>query len=177
MTAWTDERIETLKKLWAEGLSASQIAGRIGGVSRNAVIGKVSRLKLSGRATTSRSRHRSSPDWHKRAVAAKIRATVMALKNVMPKCAFVPVKEESTPMKVESVDEVKPLHVDLLDLKPDMCRWPYGDGPYTFCGCKTKEGSSYCEFHHKMSRQPIVRRPRPPRPEPVYEPQRSSVAA
>ena len=52
---WTDERVELLKKLWAEGLSASQIAGRLGGVTRNAVIGKVHRLGLSGRATSSRS--------------------------------------------------------------------------------------------------------------------------
>ena len=56
--AWTDERVELLKKLWAEGLSASQIAGRLGGATRNAVIGKVHRLGLSGRATSSRS---SSP--------------------------------------------------------------------------------------------------------------------
>ena len=47
--AWTDERVELLKKLWAEGLSASQIAGRLGSVTRNAVIGKVHRLGLSGR--------------------------------------------------------------------------------------------------------------------------------
>ena len=53
--AWTDERVELLKKLWADGLSASQIAGRLGGVTRNAVIGKVHRLGLSGRATSSRS--------------------------------------------------------------------------------------------------------------------------
>ena len=52
--AWTDERVELLKKLWAEGLSASQIAGRLGGVTRNAVIGKVHRLGLSGRAFVAR---------------------------------------------------------------------------------------------------------------------------
>ena len=52
--AWTDERVELLKKLWAEGLSARQIADQLGGVTRNAVIGKVHRLGLSGRATTSR---------------------------------------------------------------------------------------------------------------------------
>src|SRR5690349_24924112 len=66
--AWNDERVELLKKLWAEGLSASQIAGRLGGVTRNAVIGKVHRLGLSGRATTSRMKsHRPRP----RAAAAK----------------------------------------------------------------------------------------------------------
>ena len=54
--AWTDERIELLTKLWAEGHSASQIAGRLGGVTRNAVIGKVHRLGLPGRTTTSRAK-------------------------------------------------------------------------------------------------------------------------
>ena len=52
--AWTDERVEMLKKLWADGLSASQIARKMGGVTRNAVIGKVHRLGLSGRATPAR---------------------------------------------------------------------------------------------------------------------------
>src|SRR5246127_3490779 len=47
---WTDERVENLKKLWGEGLSASQIAAELGGITRNAVIGKVHRLGLSGRA-------------------------------------------------------------------------------------------------------------------------------
>ncbi|WP_035463509.1 GcrA family cell cycle regulator, partial [Bartonella birtlesii] len=49
---WTDERVELLKKFWNEGLSASQIAAQLGGVSRNAVIGKVHRLKLPGRGKT-----------------------------------------------------------------------------------------------------------------------------
>src|SRR3954467_15102818 len=50
---WTDERVELLKKLWQDGLSASQIAKQLGGVTRNAVIGKVHRLGLSGRAAPS----------------------------------------------------------------------------------------------------------------------------
>ena len=49
---WTDERVELLKKLWSEGLSASQIAAQLGSVTRNAVIGKVHRLKLSSRGRT-----------------------------------------------------------------------------------------------------------------------------
>ena len=48
--SWTEDRVELLKKLWQDGLSASQIAGQLGGVTRNAVIGKVHRLGLSGRA-------------------------------------------------------------------------------------------------------------------------------
>ena len=60
---WTDERVELLKKLWADGLSASQIAAELGGVTRNAVIGKVHRLKLSARAkpTNSAPRARTAP--------------------------------------------------------------------------------------------------------------------
>jgi GcrA cell cycle regulator len=61
---WTEERVELLKKLWLEGLSASQIAGVLGeGVTRNAVIGKVHRLKLSGRAkpASSAPRARTAP--------------------------------------------------------------------------------------------------------------------
>jgi GcrA cell cycle regulator len=50
LQTWTDERVELLKKLWGDGLSASQIAGELGGITRNAVIGKVHRLGLSGRA-------------------------------------------------------------------------------------------------------------------------------
>ena len=49
---WTEQRVELLKKLWAEGSSASQIAAQIGGISRNAVIGKIHRLGLSGRGKT-----------------------------------------------------------------------------------------------------------------------------
>ena len=50
MSYWNDERNDVLKALWKDGLSASQIAGKLGGVSRNAVIGKIHRLGLEGRA-------------------------------------------------------------------------------------------------------------------------------
>ena len=60
---WTDERVEVLKRLWLDGLSASQIAKQRGGVTRNAVIGKVHRLGLSGRAAPS---HPSRPTFQNR---------------------------------------------------------------------------------------------------------------
>src|ERR1700691_4762226 len=53
--SWTDERVELLKKLWSDGLSASQIAAELGGITRNAVIGKVHRLGLPGRAKSTSS--------------------------------------------------------------------------------------------------------------------------
>src|ERR1700751_4660869 len=55
LMSWTDERVELLKKLWSDGLSASQIAAELGGITRNAVIGKVHRLGLSGRAKSTSS--------------------------------------------------------------------------------------------------------------------------
>ena len=63
--SWTDERVETLKKMWGEGQSASQIAKELGGVTRNAVIGKVHRLGLSNRAGAS-----SSPAPERKAAKA-----------------------------------------------------------------------------------------------------------
>ena len=60
--AWTDDRVEVLKKMWGEGKSASQIAKELGGVTRNAVIGKVHRLGLSNRATTSKATTNKDPN-------------------------------------------------------------------------------------------------------------------
>ncbi|MEN8893933.1 MAG: GcrA family cell cycle regulator, partial [Planktotalea arctica] len=59
--SWTDERVETLKKMWGEGQSASQIAKELGGVTRNAVIGKVHRLGLSNRTTTGAAKPDAKP--------------------------------------------------------------------------------------------------------------------
>src|SRR5947199_3975543 len=73
MQTWTDERVEKLKKLWADGLSASQIAGELGGVTRNAVIGKVHRLNLSGRAKPAGG---GVPRTHRPRVAGVPRASI-----------------------------------------------------------------------------------------------------
>ena len=69
--AWTDERVEILKKMWGEGKSASQIAKELGGVTRNAVIGKVHRLGLSNRATASKAApKKAAPKKETKAAAA-----------------------------------------------------------------------------------------------------------
>ena len=83
---WTDERVEILKKLWLEGLSASQIAKQLGGVTRNAVIGKVHRLGLSGRATPSQP---TRPAFRAPAPAAA--------GDVQPAVAAVPMRPGPTP--------------------------------------------------------------------------------
>lgn len=162
--SWTDDRVDLLKKLWSEGLSASQIAGRLGSVTRNAVIGKVHRLGLSGRATTSRMKS-SRP----RARAATARRAQQqqrpnfrqlgnpALRNLYQSDAepFAPVAEE--------------LHIPLAERKTlqelteTSCRWPIGDpqhDDFHFCNHQKVPGLPYCEFHAKRAFQPPQARKR-----------------
>jgi len=89
--SWTDERVETLKKMWGEGQSASQIAKELGGVTRNAVIGKVHRLGLSNRAGSGGSASKAAPK-EKQAAAAKPAAKAAPKPKATP--AATPPKEE-----------------------------------------------------------------------------------
>jgi GcrA cell cycle regulator len=95
--SWTDERVETLKKMWGEGQSASQIAKELGGVTRNAVIGKVHRLGLSNRAAASGAAATKTAPKEKPAAAAKPAAPKPAPKakpTPAPAAAVPAVKEE-----------------------------------------------------------------------------------
>lgn len=164
---WTEERVEVLKKLWSDGLSASQIAGRLGGVTRNAVIGKVHRLGLSGRATTSRMRS-ARPRLRIAATAnaqRPQRPTYATVGNAALKVAFAPARPEIALMLVpnlaEVLDDVPVLKVDLLDLKECMCRWPLGDPQsegFAFCGRPKTGGASYCEHHAGIAYYSMQRR-------------------
>jgi GcrA cell cycle regulator len=140
---WTDERVALLKKLWLEGLSASQIAKQLGGVTRNAVIGKVHRLGLSGRATPSQP---SRPAF-KTPRAPRPAATVAAAPR-----RIAPTAPEPPP--VTYVEE--PGSATVLTLGAHMCKWPIGDPAsdgFTFCGRRIGEGS-YCAEHARIAYQP-----------------------
>ncbi|MDJ0512447.1 MAG: GcrA family cell cycle regulator [Methyloceanibacter sp.] len=162
--AWTDERVDLLKKLWSEGLSASQIAGRLGGVTRNAVIGKVHRLGLSGRATTSRS---SVPRPRRNHAPRQNRApsiTFGTRGNVALKPTFEE-EFEAAPAPAPVEELVIPLHerASILTLKDCMCKWPIGDPTdedFHFCGRKKSGSSPYCEYHSRMAFQPVQARRR-----------------
>lgn len=162
--AWNDERVELLKKLWGEGLSASQIAGRLGGVTRNAVIGKVHRLGLSGRATTSRMKsHR--PRARAAANAKRIaKSRFAATGNPAVRGLFHPDAEPFVPAVEELViplAERKTIQT-LLDCS---CRWPIGDpqmADFHFCGKTKVHGLPYCEFHARRAFQPPQPRRRAP---------------
>src|SRR5258707_13202201 len=135
--AWNDERVDLLKKMWYDGLSASQIAGRLGGVTRNAVIGKVHRLGLSGRATTSRMKsHRprartQSPRRLMKPRFANIGTPALRQLYLGDTEPYTPPAEEL----VIPLNERKSIQT----LTEACCRWPIGDPQlqdFHFCGRK-----------------------------------------
>lgn len=152
--AWNEERVELLKRLWAEGLSASQVASRLGGVTRNAVIGKVHRLGLSGRATSSRS---SSPR-PRRTQAPRQHRTTSLVFGTRGNVALKPTFEEDVeplPAVVQELYIPPAERATILTLKEAMCRWPIGDPSeedFHFCGRKTG-ASPYCEHHARIAYQ------------------------
>ena len=165
--AWTDDRVETLKKLWADGLSASQIAKQLGGVTRNAVIGKVHRLGLSGRATPSRPPQRrvaSKPATPraKPSTPAQVKAKAPAAPSTQskPTTAPVPVQSAPKPAPVEAEPLPNGEYATVLTLKDSMCKWPIGDPAdpkFAFCGRKSTSGP-YCSEHAKVAFQPAKKR-------------------
>jgi GcrA cell cycle regulator len=169
--SWTDERIELLKKLWSDGLSASQIAGELGSVTRNAVIGKVHRLGLSGRAKSSSAQQ---PRPRKPVPAARPAGGSSAPSRPMSMQSFV---RGSVALKADEViiaqgmlapaivaqDVVVPMsrRVSIMELKEGVCRWPLGDPlmpDFVYCGTDCSVGTPYCGFHSKAAYQPSERR-------------------
>ena len=166
--SWTDERVTVLKKLWAEGHSASQIAKQLGGVTRNAVIGKVHRLGLSGRATPSRPVKRPP-----RLARPKPRfipeATVTAAPAASPPAKTLPGLTEQPATAVARVPSTAPLPplpmadgapATILTLRDSMCKWPIGDPAdpkFAFCGRKADCGP-YCAEHAAVAFQPARKR-------------------
>jgi GcrA cell cycle regulator len=160
MPSWTIDRVEQLKKLWADGLSASEIAAELGGISRNSVIGKVHRLGLPGRpmrpaGTMPRRRKPRSRDAMMRIMRPAVRGN-MAL---APPHAFEP---EPGP-EPEVIENIIPIgqRCSTLELSEGKCRWPIGDPctpDFFFCGGKTAEGLPYCGYHARIAYQPGVDR-------------------
>lgn len=157
---WTDERVELLKKLWAEGLSASQIAGELGGVTRNAVIGKVHRLALSGRATKP-SGGMSRPR-RPTAIRPPRQPRPMTVGNTALKVAPTP-HPRRVAIPIEDVVVPIPLRATILTLSDRTCKWPIGDPAeegFCFCGHEPRQSSPYCEYHARVAYQPAVDRRR-----------------
>jgi GcrA cell cycle regulator len=148
---WTDERVELLKKLWLDGLSASQIAKQLGGVTRNAVIGKVHRLGLSGRAAPSQ----------------PTRPTFKAPRAPRPTPAPQPRRVEAhAPAPAQPLAPFiaeEPGSATVLTLGAHMCKWPIGDpatDDFSFCGRRSEADGPYCPSHARIAYQPQQTRKR-----------------
>jgi GcrA cell cycle regulator len=141
--SWTPERIERLKRLWSEGYSCTQIARELDcGLSRNAVIGKVSRMGLPGRQTIVREKRRSITSTYSKALP--FNSQYLQGKPKRKPVEFAPDTRCVRP--VEMVPEAERVH--LLDLEPHHCRFPFGEGTeISFCGRKKVAGLPYCESH------------------------------
>jgi GcrA cell cycle regulator len=162
---WTDERVEILKKLWAEGLSASQIAAQLGGVSRNAVIGKVHRLKLSsrGRATAAPARQKKVASATPSAKPAVVRSTTVTRTVATVGATALQAQFEAVPVATHVYrpveDVVVPIsrNLQLVELNERTCKWPNGDPlseDFHFCGNDAAESGPYCKYHAKVAFQP-----------------------
>ena len=172
--AWTDERIKQLRQLWSEGQSASKIAEQLGGVTRNAVIGKIHRLGLSNRSENSEKK-----------IITKKRGRPPKVKNTDN---FQKQTDDSKNKKFSQInsDKFDDLHVDglgndknilpeatlasiaeleenakklnLMELTERTCKWPIGDPAtenFWFCGHPSEQGKPYCSTHVSIAFQPI----------------------
>ena len=163
---WTDDRVEQLKKLWEGGLSASQIAAELGNVTRNAVIGKVHRLGLSGRAKSPSSaaprprKTRPAPQQMVRMSRPVARGNTALAQNYE-------IEMEPDPV---TYDNVVPMsqRLTLVELNEATCHWPIGDpssSEFYFCGGKALQSLPYCAHHSRIAYQPASdRRRQAPKP-------------
>jgi GcrA cell cycle regulator len=152
-SGWDDARIEQLKQLWTQGLSARAIASELGGVTHNAVIGKARRLCLASRRVAN-------------AVKQPRTGGGMARDRRAPKLATVPKAPPATPLSVRraALEADLPATDDPTSAKG--CRWPIGDprdiatGGFRFCQRTKLDGSPYCDVHHEVSYNAGAKSPR-----------------
>ena len=169
--SWTDERVELLRKLWNEGLSASQVAAEIGaGITRNAVIGKIHRLGLSQRAKSAvAARPRvAKPPRPQQGVMRPSAGGNGGAPSIMGNVALaLSPRVLPTPDTRPQEEVVIPLteRVTIMELRETMCRWPIGDPTtpeFRFCGARSPGGGGgpYCGHHAQIAYQPVQDRRR-----------------
>ena len=140
--SWTEEKVESLKKLWGSGKTASQIAEIIGGISRNAVIGKAHRLNLSAKikTRTATSNQNFENSTSEKSTQTSNRGRRSKFKSLIIEKDFEP----ESPKQLEELDE-------------NSCKWPIGhpdEKSFYFCGRSSLKDFSYCKLHLLYAYQP-----------------------
>jgi GcrA cell cycle regulator len=161
---WTNEKVELLRQLWLDGKSASQIAAALGdGVTRNAVIGKVHRLGLSGRVKTATN---AAPRIRQKS-AARVPLAGRSGGGFRGNAALAMARDALLDAEPDDLreDVVIPmsLRVTIVELKEAMCRWPLGDPTtpeFRYCGIETLSDRPYCQHHARLAYQPAQDRRR-----------------
>ena len=139
--SWTDEKVAKLRELWGKGNTASQIAEIIGGISRNAVIGKAHRLNLSAKIKT---RTATSNHTFENSLDAKNIKTRRGRKSKFKSLIIEKDFEPENPKQLEELDE-------------SCCKWPIGhpdEKSFYFCGRSSLKDFSYCKLHLLYAYQP-----------------------
>jgi len=139
--SWTDEKVAKLKELWGKGNTASQIAEIIGGVSRNAVIGKAHRLNLSAKIKT---RTAISNENFENSIENKNISSKKGRRNKFKSLIIEKDFEPENPKTLEELDE-------------SSCKWPIGhpdEKNFYFCGRTSLKDFSYCKLHLLYAYQP-----------------------
>jgi len=146
--SWNEEKVSKLKELWGKGSTASQIAEIIGGISRNAVIGKAHRLNLSSKIKTRNISSSQSFDVNSEQNSSKQRqGRKSKFKSLLIEKDFEP----ENPKKLEELDE-------------SSCKWPVGhpeEESFYFCGRSSLKDFSYCKLHLLYAYQPKGKREEP----------------
>ena len=143
--SWNEEKVSKLKELWGKGSTASQIAEIIGGISRNAVIGKAHRLNLSSKIKTRNSSSSQNFDLNSEENNPKKKqGRKSKFKSLLIEKDFEP----ENPKKLEELDE-------------SSCKWPVGhpeEKSFYFCGRSSLKDFSYCKLHLLYAYQPKGKR-------------------
>lgn len=153
---WTDEQVEKLRQMWVEGLTANEIAKKLG-VSKNSIVGKVHRLCLKARP---------SPIKKKENAEATLVSEVTEVSEEAVKTVDESVEAEEIAVEADSIERVArekvaavkknpgKHSVKLVELDSHTCRWPIGDprdDDFCFCGKKVKTGQTYCDEHSAVA--------------------------